>query len=73
MPTESISRSPAQNEGRARRAAVDDRLALGGDLLRLVWHHKLWWAVPVLVGLLLLAMLVVLQATPLGPLIYPLF
>jgi Family of unknown function (DUF5989) len=42
-------------------------------LVGLIWQHKLWWAVPVLVALLLLSLLLVLQATPVGPLLYPLF
>jgi len=77
LSTHSISKSPADGEQRARRSTrgrrVDDQFALGRDLLGLIWHHKLWWAVPVLVGLLVLAMLVLVQATPLGPLLYPLF
>ena len=41
-------------------------MALGADLARLIWKHKLWWAVPLLLALL------VLEATPVGPLLYPL-
>jgi hypothetical protein len=48
-------------------------VSLSRDLVGLIWQHKLWWAVPVLVALLLLSLLLVLQATPVGPLLYPLF
>jgi len=56
-----------------KSSRVDDRLALSRDLVALIWQHKLWWAVPVIVALLLLSLMIVLQATPLGPLLYPLF
>lgn len=59
-----------------RRSAdltVSDGLSVSGDLVRLIWRHKLWWMVPVLVAMLVLAALVVLEATPIGPLLYPLF
>lgn len=46
---------------------------MSGDLVRLVWRHKLWWMVPILLAMILLAALVVLEATPIGPLLYPLF
>jgi hypothetical protein len=57
----------------SKRSRFDDQLAVGRDLIGLVWHHRLWWAVPVLLALLILSLLLVLQATPLGPLLYPLF
>jgi hypothetical protein len=52
---------------------VADRLAVSGDLIDLVWRHKLWWMVPLLVAMVALAALVVLEATPIGPLLYPVF
>jgi hypothetical protein len=52
---------------------VADRLAVSSDLIYLVWRHKLWWMVPLLVAMALLAVLVVLEATPIGPLLYPVF
>lgn len=58
---------------RSANLQVADRLSVSGDLVRLVWRHKLWWMVPVLVAMVLLAALVVLEATPIGPLLYPLF
>jgi hypothetical protein len=57
----------------SRRTRLADQFAVGRDLIGLIWHHRLWWAVPVLVAVLLLSVLLVLQATPLGPLLYPLF
>ncbi len=47
-------------------------MSLGTDLARLIWQHKLWWAVPLLLALLVLGALLVLEATPVGPLLYPL-
>jgi hypothetical protein len=61
---------------RSRRTAgrqAADRLAVSGDLVYLVWRHKLWWMVPLLLALVVLAALVVLEATPIGPLLYPVF
>lgn len=54
-------------------ARFDDQFALTRDVVELIWQHKLWWIVPVVVALLLLSVLVVLEATPVGPLLYPLF
>ncbi|HEV7566624.1 MAG TPA: DUF5989 family protein [Microbacteriaceae bacterium] len=48
-------------------------MAVSGDLISLVWQHKLWWMVPLLLVMVVLAALVVLEATPIGPLLYPLF
>ena len=50
-----------------------DRLAVSTDLIHLVWRHKLWWMLPLLLALVVLAALVVLEATPIGPLLYPVF
>jgi hypothetical protein len=52
---------------------VADRASVSGDLINLVWHHKLWWMLPLLLALVILAALVVLEATPIGPLLYPVF
>ena len=52
---------------------VADRASVSGDLVYLVWRHKLWWMVPLLLALVVLAALVVLEATPIGPLLYPVF
>ncbi len=52
---------------------LSDNAGALGDLVLLVWQHKLWWLVPLLVALVLLAMLLLLEATPVGPLLYPVF
>jgi hypothetical protein len=52
---------------------VADRLSVSADLIDLVWQHKLWWMVPLLLAMVVLAALVVLEATPIGPLLYPVF
>ena len=52
---------------------IADRLAVSSDLIYLVWRHKLWWMVPLLVAMVVLAALVVIEATPIGPLLYPVF
>ena len=52
---------------------VADRLSVSGDLIYLVWRHKLWWMVPLLVAMVVLGALIVIEATPIGPLLYPVF
>ncbi len=54
-------------------AEVSDNASALGDLVQLVWQRKLWWLVPLLVAMLLLIVLLVLEATPVGPLLYPVF
>jgi len=75
LPNDTLKR-PRRRSGNANasgtRAQVDDRVALTADLVRLIWQHKLWWAVPLLLALLVLGVLLVLEATPVGPLLYPL-
>jgi Family of unknown function (DUF5989) len=58
---------------RNRGLQIADRLSVSSDLIYLVWQHKLWWMVPLLVAMVVLAVLVVLEATPIGPLLYPVF
>ena len=52
---------------------LSDTAGAVGDLVLLVWQRKAWWLVPLRVALLLLAALLLLEATPVGPLIYPVF
>jgi hypothetical protein len=54
-------------------ARLEDQLALTRDVVGLIWQHKLWWLVPLLVAMLALTLLLVLESTPVGPLLYPLF
>jgi hypothetical protein len=59
---------------RGRRVSrAGDRLVVLADVVRLIWMHKLWWMVPLLLALLVLGLLVMLEATPIGPLLYPVF
>jgi Family of unknown function (DUF5989) len=60
---------PPRNVGRQ----VSDRVSVSSDLLNLVWQHKLWWMLPLLLAFVVLAALLVLEATPIGPLLYPVF
>ena len=49
---------------------------LGGavEIVQFLWARKLWWMVPVVLALLVLALLVfVAGATPASPFIYTLF
>jgi len=67
---------PARRRRRRRASAhpaFDERLAVGRDLATMIWQHRLWWVVPLLVSLALLGVLLVLEATPVGPFLYPLF
>jgi len=66
-------RTRRQSRGSGAGAQLNDRVAVTSDLVRLIWEHRLWWVVPLLLALLLLAVLVVLESTPVGPLLYPLF
>lgn len=54
-------------------AEVTDNAGVLADIVQLVWQKKLWWMVPLLLAMLLLAALVFVQATPIGPLLYPVF
>lgn len=45
-----------------------------GELLQMVWRRRLWALLPPILALVLIGGLIIVgQATPLGPLIYPLF
>lgn len=51
-----------------------DVLKIMGEIFGFMWSRKLWWAFPVVSVLLVIGGLLVLaQATPLGPFIYALF
>ena len=55
------------------RGSTQDSLGTVGQLITLVWSRKLWWLVPLLLSLALLGVLLAVQATPIGPLLYPVF
>jgi len=70
----SLLRAPtSRRQPASAHPAFDERLALGRDLATMIWQHRLWWVVPLLVSLALLGVLLVLEATPVGPFLYPLF
>jgi hypothetical protein len=58
-----------------------DRLALSAEyfaipleLIQFFWARKLWWLVPVVIALLLVAILtVVASSSPVAPFVYTLF
>jgi hypothetical protein len=53
--------------------AFFNKLGIAGELLSFLWAQKLWWLIPLVVMLLLLAALIAFaSATSLGPFIYPL-
>jgi len=52
---------------------LTNKLGVAGELLGFLWAQKLWWMIPLVVMLLLLAALIAFaSATSLGPFIYPL-
>lgn len=58
--------------GRIRNAAR--RLGVVGDLFRFLWRERLWWMIPMLVALAVVAALIFLGSTPaVAPFVYTLF
>ena len=50
-----------------------NKLGVAGELFAFLWAQKLWWMIPLVMMLLLLAALIAFaSATSLGPFIYPL-
>jgi len=59
--------------GKALRKA-GRRAGVAGEVLAFFWARKLWWLMPMVMLLLVLAVLIVVaQATPFGPFIYAIF
>lgn len=53
--------------------AIIERFSIAGELLGFLWTQRLWWMIPLVVMLLILAALIAfVNATALGPFIYPL-
>lgn len=49
------------------------KLGIALELLTFLWAQRLWWLIPLVVVLMLVAALIAFAAaTPLGPFIYPL-
>ena len=50
-----------------------DKVGIAFELLGFLWARRLWWMIPLVAMLLLLALLIAFaSATTLGPFIYPL-
>jgi hypothetical protein len=50
------------------------RLGIAGELLSFFWRNKRWWALPMVVLLLLMGVLLILaQSSVIAPFIYTLF
>ena len=55
-------------------AIAADYCSTIGELFKLLWVRRLWWLFPIVFMLVILSGLIILgQATPLGPFIYTLF
>ena len=51
-----------------------NNLGVIGEVLRFLWARRLWWLIPMVVTLLLIAFVFIFaSASGLGPLIYTLF
>jgi len=48
--------------GRIRDAVR--RMGVVGELLNFLWRERLWWMIPILIALILVALLVVLGSNP---------
>jgi len=54
--------------------SIKTRIKIIGNILKFLWHRKLWWLIPFVVVLMLFAILIIFaQITGLGPFIYTLF
>ena len=54
--------------------AVQARFGSPSELMALLWERKLWWLIPLAIGLVLLIVLLILaQATGVGRSMYPVF
>ena len=68
-----VSPGQAQEETTDFMQAFFNKLGIAGELLSFLWAQKLWWLIPLVVMLLMLAALIAFaSATSLGPFIYPL-
>ncbi|MFN0074357.1 MAG: DUF5989 family protein [Chloroflexota bacterium] len=53
--------------------ALIERFGIAGELLGFLWAQRLWWMIPLVIMLLILAGLIAFaNATAIGPFIYPL-
>jgi hypothetical protein len=55
-------------------SSIVANLGVVGEIFVFLWKRKLWWLIPLVVILLMFGLLILLvSASGLGPLIYPLF
>ena len=53
---------------------MSTKLGIAGELLGYLWQMKMWWAIPIVLVLLVVGLLIGFgSASGLGPLIYTLF
>jgi hypothetical protein len=53
---------------------IISRFGILGELLFFLWKRKLWWLIPMVSILILLALLLIFtQASSIAPFLYPLF
>lgn len=53
---------------------LDFRLGVVGELFTFLWHERLWWMVPCIVTLVIIgALLVFAQTSPIIPFLYTAF
>lgn len=51
-----------------------EKLSIMGELLQFLWRERLWWMVPFVVTLLIVAVLVIFaQSSPVLPFLYAAF
>ncbi len=51
-----------------------NRWSIAGELFQFLWRERLWWMIPMVTVLLLLgALMLFAQSTPLSPFVYTLF
>jgi hypothetical protein len=56
-----------------RVRGLADKFGIAGELMAFLWSQRLWWMIPLVTMLLLIAALVAFaSATALAPFIYPL-
>jgi len=54
--------------------AMARRSSVMVELLRFLWHERLWWLIPMVIVLLVLgALLLLAQSSPIAPFVYTLF
>jgi hypothetical protein len=58
---------------RSQRGHFEDRADSVSQIVQLVWAHKLWWLIPLVISLVFLGLLLLVQASSVGPMLYPVF